>query len=162
VLAQGQSPASWFIEERAEALRFLLKQIEKDGAAPGYVASTPIRFEGWPRVIVVGGTWFTSHKGMIRIGTVNRTGSVNRELRRMSYRFERCFTAADASHPKVPGDVGLHFLIARDGSVVDAVAAADAPDGADLAACVAQVSRGLWFRQPEMGAWMVDVRFRAK
>jgi len=162
VLAQPWSPASGYIKERVEALLFLLEQIEKDDAVPGYVASTPIRFEGWPRVRVVGGTWFTPHKGMIRIGTVNRTGSVNRELRRLSYRFERCFTAANASHSKVPGDVGLRFLIARDGSVFGAAAESDAPEGAALAGCIAGVSTGLSFRQPEMGVWAVDVRFRAK
>jgi hypothetical protein len=161
-LAQPWSPASGYIKERVEALRYLLERIEKDDAAPGYVASTPIRFEGWPRVRVLGGTWFTPHKGMTRVGTVNRTGSVNRELRRLSYRFERCFTAADASHSKALGDVGLRFLIARDGSVFDAVAAADAPEGAALAGCIAGISRGLPFRQPEMGVWAVDVRFRAK
>lgn len=161
--------ASPSIEARREAARARLSlglqffdRREVDRAVAGYVASTPIRFEGWPRVRVLGGTWFTPHNGMTRVGTVNRTGSVNRELRRLSHRFERCFTAADASHPKVPGDVGLRFLISRAGSVFGAVAAADAPEGAALAECIAGVSRGLSFRQPEMGVWAVDVRFRAK
>jgi len=162
VLAQGWSPVAGAVKERAEALRFLLKQIEKDTAEPGYSAATPIRFEGWPRVKNESGAWFARHTGMTRVGTANRTGSVNRELRRLSYRFERCITASTAAHPRMQSAVGLRFGIDRSGSVTDAVAVADAPAGADLAACIAEVSRGLWFRQPDFGPWKVEVRFRVR
>jgi hypothetical protein len=46
------------------------------------------------------------------------------------------------------------------GSVTDAVAVAHAPDGGDLATCIAEVSRGLSFRPPDFGPWQVEVRFR--
>jgi hypothetical protein len=147
--------------ERADPIRFLLKQIAKDAVEGPYAANTRVRFAGWPRVRVGGGSWRAARAGMTRIGIANRTGSVNRALRRLSYRFEPCFAAAAAAHTTLTKAVALRFSIARDGTVVDAEARADAPDGADLARCVAKVAQGIWFAQPNGGVWRVDVVLRA-
>jgi len=160
VVAQGWSPVLGVVKERAGALALLLKQIQKDTAEPAYTASTPIRFQGWPRVKNGAGSWFAARTGMTRVSTANRTGSVNRALRRFSYRFERCFAAATAAHPTLQGTVGLHFVILMDGTVTGAVGMPDAPEGAGIAGCLAEVSRGLGFRQPDFGPWTVEVRFR--
>jgi hypothetical protein len=164
VLAQGWNPVAYYVKERAGAIKLLLEQIESDHAEPTYAASTPVRFEGWPRVQIEGGTWnFDCGNAMTCLSfTANRTGGVNRALRRLSYRFEPCFTAATAAHPTLQGAVALRFVIMRDGSVKSAVAASDAPDGADLAACIAEVSGGFGFRQPEGGLWSVEVRLRVR
>ena len=156
-------PIRSYVKERASALGLLLKQIHGDAAEPAYSASTPIRFEGWPRVHVGSQAWYGEcpPKAMTCVSsTANRTGSVNRALRRLSYRFEQCFTEASAASPTLGGSVGLHFVIDRAGSVGSAVAKADAPEGARLAHCVAAVTRGLLFTQPEIGVWTIDVRLR--
>jgi hypothetical protein len=157
VVERGYSSSVGIIRDRAGALRVLLKQLRDPAAKGTYDPSAPVRLEGWPRVSNEYGGWSAEHGAIF---TPVRPGTVDRELRRLAYRFEPCFVAAAAAHPKLGGGVALHFVIDRAGEVQNPSAKADEPDGGDLAACIAWVTGGIYFPQPSFGRWTVDVRFR--